>query len=379
MKKKPVLKTAVFSLLPCVLALGLAELAVRVVYYQRNGPSRLGILQVYHSLVNSIASLKKPDVPEIQVDSRRFTEDPILGFKTVPGIHTVRYRVRQKTMVTKEIVGDDGYRTTAPNPSAYEGRPELWFYGCSFTWGESVNNDETFPWLVQSALPGWRVRNLARPAYSNVHALLQLEQSIRNGERLPEIAVFVFNDFHMHRNVAAPSWLAELRPARLLSSGSPDHQFLSYRYPRASISRDGNFWVDYVRLDETKNDGPESDPSYQELITKIVFYRALELCASHEIAPVFAFQSGRASRLMLKYAAQIGYNVVDFSVNLNADGFRYRNLPFDTHPNPSGQQQYFKRILPAIVQLTSRTPRRSPAMKTSRRTDGSHPQRSGEP
>jgi hypothetical protein len=227
------------------------------------------------------------------------------------------------------------------------GKPELWFFGCSYVWGYSVNNDEAFPWLVQKSVPGWRIRNLARSGYSNLHALLQLETAVRNGERLPEVAVFVFDNSLPARNVGAPSWLSLLHAFKTMTV---------YSYPRALINQEGNFSVEYVPLVEKSWKG-KADPqdSYAILITKIIFYRLLNLCLSHGIKPVFALQQGSRNNAIVRYAGEIGFEVVDISVDLQSDHGKYRNLPFDGHPNPLAHLEYYRRILPTVLSLTKET------------------------
>jgi hypothetical protein len=239
MFKQRWIKTVLFSLLPSILLLSCVELLVRVVYYQKHAPYTLGLVQVLRSAQQHLNSY---NAVEVVADARRFEADPILGYKTIPGAYTVTFRTKGKTLLTREIIGADGYRTTALNPSEYMGKPELWFLGCSYTWGYSVNNDQTFPWLIQQSVSGWRVRNLGRSGYSDLHALLQLETAVRNGERLPEIAVFVFEDFHPERNAGSPKWLAQIHSA-------PDMPV--YLYPRAVLDPAGRFSVEYVPLVES--------------------------------------------------------------------------------------------------------------------------------
>ena len=362
MPRKALFKTIAFSLLPCLLLLLLVELSVRIVFYQKHAPYSSGVLQVFKTLSHRLdsykAQTKRAEAREVMADGRLFEEDSVLGYKTIPGAHTVTYRIGGRKLVTRVIVGADGYRTTASNPSDYRGRPELWVFGCSFTWGESINNDQTFPWLIQKSLTGWRIRNLARPAYSNLHALLQLEEAVKNKERLPEIAVFVFNDFHAERNVGAPSWLSQLRTARAGVTGPSglQHIYRGYRYPRAVINPEGNFTIEYVPLiEESERGQADPDRSYTALVSEIIFHRLFKLCVSHGILPVFALQGGSPDNPIVKYVSETGFEVVDMSVDLNADhGQKYRNVPFDPHPNALAQSRYYERIMPTILQLTQR-------------------------
>jgi len=377
MSKQTLFKTVIFSLLPCFLLLFGVELLVRIVYFQRHSQYRFGILQVFRSAQRRIMPYKisykaKREQAEVIAD-RRFEEDPILGYRTIPGAHTVSFRIGGKTLVTREIVGADGYRTTALNPSDYLGKPELWFFGGSYTWGYSVNNDQTFPWLIQKSVPGWRIRNLAGAGYSNLHAMLQLETAIRNGGRLPEIAVFIFDYSQPARNAGSPSWLSVLHSAPTAGLNSIGPTMPVYRYPRALINPEGNFSIEYVPLVEKSWKGKaDFTDSYMTEISKIIFYRILKLCSSHGVKPVFVLQGGSLNDPIVKYASEIGFEVHDISIDFKADNGKYRNFPFDSHPSPLAHLEYYKRILPTILRLTHETPRRSdsPASGISASSDG---------
>jgi hypothetical protein len=38
-------------------------------------------------------------------------------------------------------------------------KPEIWLFGCSFTHGWSLNDEETYPWVLQERLPMYEVVN----------------------------------------------------------------------------------------------------------------------------------------------------------------------------------------------------------------------------
>ncbi|MCG2660978.1 MAG: hypothetical protein L6437_12125, partial [Kiritimatiellae bacterium] len=155
--------------------------------------------------------------PEITISPNRqfFLDDPILGYRNNPGTYTITITNRQvgKSLAFKVVVDDQGYRTTSPSPKVYEGKPEIWLFGCSYTWGWELNNPETFPWLLQARLVDYKINNYAVAGYGNVHGYLQLKQALDQG-RLAIMAVFVYNYFHLPRNVAAPSRLMEFQSVR---------------------------------------------------------------------------------------------------------------------------------------------------------------------
>ena len=72
---------------------------------------------------------------------------PTLGYTPTPGQFRQPYPLGRGTWTATH--GRDRTRITRPGPSA--GRVGVWIFGCSFTYGCNVNDDETYPWLVQRA------------------------------------------------------------------------------------------------------------------------------------------------------------------------------------------------------------------------------------
>ncbi len=69
---------------------------------------------------------------------------------------------------------DKGSRMTPASPVYATGR-DLVFFGCSFTFGTGVNDDETLPNGVARRVPGWRVTNYGFGGYGPSHMLRRIE------------------------------------------------------------------------------------------------------------------------------------------------------------------------------------------------------------
>ncbi len=337
-------------MIPLLLLLATAEMAVRAYYYQKHASYPAGLVQIYEKLL----ALKGPATAGARhVGQPYFQADPVIGYKYQPGVHGEAYVQGNRRLDYRVTIGTDGFRITSANPEAYAGKPGIWIFGCSFTWGLGENDAETFPWLLQRDLPNWRVRNLAIQGYGNLPALLLLNDAAANGKPMPAIAVFVYDTFHMERNVG--------RPAYLLSMSRDEYgDDKGIRFVRAKIDPEGNFQIEHVELREQLWRS-QADPgsAYEILVTQVIFYRISEFCRQHGIIPVFAIQTLEKSDPLPAYAAGLGFRVVDFSINLEeAGGFKYRNFPFDGHPNKLAHAEYAKRLLPTIQALLSTTPAR---------------------
>ena len=335
-----ILKKTAFSLIPLLLFALMAELAIRVYFYQKHGPYSTGISALYHQLV----SWKERRYADAKQIPPLFQRDPVVGYKSVPGVHELVFERGRQTLKAKVTIGKDGYRVTSPDPERYVGKPEIWIFGCSFTYGWGLNDQDTYSWLLQKRFPGWRVRNLGQPGYGNLQALLQLEHAVSAGERLPAIALFVYNPFHRERNAGAYSFLS-----RMTGHGTAD-----YSYPIAAINEAGLVDVQWVYLHTAGKPRPDPEDWYDIAVTKPIFYRLWTLCSSHHIRPIFGLQSGTTNDPIAQYAKHRGFTVINFSVDLREDsGRKYQNLPFDTHPNRLANLEYAHKLIPELLEATS--------------------------
>ncbi len=184
-------KLTVFSLLPLLTLLAAVEVAVRVYFYQRHSPYVSGIAQLYATL-RARPTEQRVGVTTVLTAEPVFQQDSVVGYRGVPGTHSVTFSREGRALSSTVMFGEDGYRTTSPNPAKYADRPGLWIFGASALYGYGLSNEDTLPWLLQDALPGWAVRNFAMPGFGNLQALLQLTSAAETRERLPAVAVFVY-------------------------------------------------------------------------------------------------------------------------------------------------------------------------------------------
>jgi len=349
------MKKVVLAAVPVTVILLFAELGVRSLYYQQHAPYSSGLAHLLHRL----RSLKVPPEATTKHVYQKpfFRPDPVTGYSHVPGVHEISLVGKSGTLNFRAVIDADGYRTTSPRPEAHAGQPEVWIFGCSFTWGFGLNNEKSFPWLVQTELPEFCVRNLAGHGFGDVQALLQLQHAIAQGKKLPVAAVFSYNPFHRDRNVAMPSWLMGVWEAQraLVELKGASGDMGNRQFVRASLNADGNFQVALVPMNPQALAAERDPDEYFRLqMTKIIFYRLLQLCKAHEITPIFALQSGGPDDEVFLYAGQLGYTMVNQSLNLDEDdGYKYRLRPYDTHVNELAHQLYKASLMPVLKQSVS--------------------------
>lgn len=133
--------------------------------------------------------------------------DPLLGHRPQPNTQ-FRSRLRHDGKTIYEVTytfDDKGLRISPPDPPEAEPNCVL-FFGCSYTFGEGVNDQETMPYRVGLALQGRAgVRNLGFMGYGPHHMLAAIEGGFTDnlGCR-PRHAVLWTMEHHVVR--AAGKW-----------------------------------------------------------------------------------------------------------------------------------------------------------------------------
>ena len=213
----------------------------------------------------------------------------------------------------------------------HDGRPEIWIFGCSFTWGYPLDNEDTYPWLLQRRLPGFRVRNFGVQGVGNVRALRQLRELLEEQQREPPVlAVFAYASFHKRRNLGG----AVDDPS---ATGLGPSHLLDYRALLSAEALD-------VPVPERIQDPATR---HENQVTIALFREILALCRAHDIVPVLGMLTvkGRGDPVVTD-ARQQGFHVVDMGVDFR---LAVHNLmPYDNHPNAEANIIYAQRLLGPI-------------------------------
>ena len=154
--------------------------------------------------------------------------DPEIGWVLNPG--SIEYRNRlvdAQGVLQYDVVYsiESGRRKTPPPVSA---GPELIAAGCSFTFGHGLNDQDTWPWLLQEKLPNYRVVNAGCMGYGTDQALLVTEREVRQHPSQVSAVIFGFGDFQIERNRCTQGWLGTVypfsKPLFALRAGDVEYQ-----------------------------------------------------------------------------------------------------------------------------------------------------------
>ena len=135
----------------------------------------------------------------IQVDpgGTFFRAHPTLGYTHIPGRFTVTLgsgysfnvaHLPNTLRITRPI---DSYKKP-------ERKEEIWIFGGSFTHGWSINDEETYPWLLQERFPEYDVVNFGVSGYGTIHSMLQFREALKT--KTPKVAILAYAGFHDERN-----------------------------------------------------------------------------------------------------------------------------------------------------------------------------------
>lgn len=281
-----------------------------------------------------------------------YVPDDLLGFRADPGVYRHIY-LRQdaphkkwKSMETRVTINPDGTRWTGNVNNPTSGR--IFFFGDSYVFGSGVSDEQTFPYLLQQAMPNREVKLYALGGYSLTHAYLNFER-IRDTIRPQDTIVIGYSSFLDVRNVIAPSRLREVREWWDLYS--PEAQDRRNRLlPGASVDNRGNVQVNYIQENCLENDGycDQKDPHPMDM--KLVTAALINHIATSTEARVYLLHLYGRTRPMGKLL-----ELVDDSVTLisalggDFEHFVWDDIEgFDPHPGPYWHYSISRKLIESL-------------------------------
>jgi hypothetical protein len=283
-----------------------------------------------------------------------YVPDPVLGYALRPGSYDVTLPGGLRFHATHDA---ERHRATAaaPGERAAGGRvrPEIWIFGDSFSYGWALDDERTYPWLLQQAFPGHRVTNFGVGGYGTLHALLQLEAALRARPR-PALVVLAHNFFHDPRNTFSRVRRREVAPwNRLGPIGHP----IARLAPDAGLAF-GSAPVEYGELPGMRRSAlanllatawdvlDDRRLRSGEVTRRLLARFVAEAGAGVTPVVVVTLEASPANAPTLDFAASLGARVADVSVDLRLR--ENTNLPYDGHPSALAQRRYAQRLAPVI-------------------------------
>lgn len=200
-----------------------------------------------------------------------FAEDPEQGYRANPGRYIFRYsglkQGKSEHLDAVVTVSADGTRSTG-NARADAAR-RIFVLGDSYVFGDGVNDEQTFSFLLQTAFPDASVHLHALAGYSWANALVTMER-IKDRIRPGDIVVLGYAYYYKERHVAAPSRLRSIRD--WMASTFPDVELdPKDRLIRARLDGGNRLILDTIpmhcKFDPAYCNGPAPSPDYVDRVS----------------------------------------------------------------------------------------------------------------
>lgn len=305
---------------------------------------------VFRKIVGPWKVGSRAAVPILEPARTYYTKHPALGYLPGPGTFKVTLPGNYSFRITHL---PNGLRITHPLDT-YPGKAkkEIWIFGCSFTEGWTLNDEETYPWLIQEQVKDYELVNFGVSGYATVQSLIQFREAIEKGKK-PALVVLTYASFHDRRNTLTRAWMK----TRMSFGASRDLGEVKLPYMRWSANQKPELFyrpVEYHEVplarysalantvDETYNRILDKTYHSHE-VSKALIEDFANLCNANQINFIVAgITSDALTNEMLEYCKSRGTTTVDISVDLGIK--ENTNLPYDNHPSAIANQQYARKL-----------------------------------
>ena len=269
-----------------------------------------------------------------------YSADKDLGYSLNPGSFVMTYRKKNRAG------GDDLLKTTftiKQDRTRYVGTPSetvrrnVYVFGDSFVFGEGVNDEQTFTYLLQNTFQNTRFVLYAVGGYSLTQSYINF-QKIKDQIRDTDLIILGYAEWYKTRNVAAPSRLREYGEPRPMISDT------QIKHARARVEADGRLTVDFVpifcKFNRSYCDSP--DPSLENM-NRVAVELINSIAEGTKATVVLLHFDGRKDDPVLK---AISMKVKLLSAAEEDFDYKVRDdvMHFDGHPGPYWHFAIFTKV-----------------------------------
>ncbi len=327
----------ILSVLGICLGLAIAELSVRLLGFQPYG-------------VNKV---------DVKFEPSNFAQpDSLLGYSAKIGAFT---SILKESLHSTAIHWPDQSRATRHNQtdSLFMDKPRTHLYGCSFMYGQYLDDTMHIGWKMQQQLPIFDVRNYAFGGYGTIQPLLQLQQHLQQGLR-PKWVVLGYASFWDERNVMPRSRL------KILSSyENQKESMIKVQWPSVILEEPASFSVEkspfiyepsllveqsaLANLAENMLFQIERDLKAERVTSELIVDSIQKLSAAYDFELlIVGMKKDRATAEFLKHCSNQGIRTIDVAVDLL--GAEYTLHPLDRHPNSKAHSIFADKVAAYINQ-----------------------------
>jgi len=240
-----------------------------------------------------------------------------------------------------------GHRITHPldTYNASRQKPEIWIFGCSWTYGWSLSDEETFPWLLQERFPEYEVVNFGMDGYGTTHSAMQFREALKS--KSPKVVILAYAGFHDVRNTLSRVRRKSVAPHNKLGAPvvHPNAQLENgvLRYSVEQVEyREFPFMrrLALVHYLEWKYIGRETVRHQNRAVTLAIIADMADLAKKHEASFMIAGIS--TAQPTLEWAKRKGIPGIDISVDRTIP--ENTNRPHDSHPSALANRKLADRL-----------------------------------
>ncbi|WP_428659649.1 hypothetical protein [Runella sp.] len=278
--------------------------------------------------------------------------DEFLGRKPIPS-HNFKW---VKTMNGKPVIDivmhvDSLSRRITPFADSTTAKRDKYalFFGCSFTYGDAVNDNETMPYYFQKDNVGYQAYNYGFFGYSPRHMLARLQHQdlTKQIAQKQGFAVYTYIEDHVNRAIPSAGWIGMYDgyfPDVVESTMQTDGVYrfvhpLKYRFGmmvfkskvRQHFAMDFPFAYRPKDYELTANLIKKSQEEYKKQFKNDRFYVVIYPDAVKKDSPMIGLLKAR------------GINVIDYR-NLFPFPSKKYQLQHDGHPNPEAHRLLMEQL-----------------------------------
>jgi hypothetical protein len=269
---------------------------------------------------------------------------PTLGYTGLPGSFVGTMPTGYSFRATHL---PSGRRITHPLDT-YDGshrKPEIWIFGCSWTYGWSLSDEETFPWLLQERFPEYEVVNFGMDGYGTTHSAMQFREALKS--KSPKVVILAYAGFHDVRNTlsrvrrkyVAPHNKLEapvVHPNARLENGELRYSVEQVEYTEFPLMRHSAL-VHYLEWRYIAHETPRHQ---NRAVTLAIIADMADLAKKHEASFVLAAIDG--AQETLAWAKDKDIPGLDISVDRTLP--ENSNRPHDSHPSALANRRFADKL-----------------------------------
>jgi len=271
-----------------------------------------------------------------------FMRNDALGYKPQPSMRVSSIRKANGATIYSAVYTTDAHgRRLTPQPRLSE-PPKRFalFFGCSYTFGEGLNDNETLPLFFSRSAPLYRAYNYGLSGYGPQQMLEHLKRQAM-AEEISEqhgIGVYTFMDHHVKRVIGAMrsySLWADIMPYYYLNGQNSLIRNGCFKTGRPVLNR--LYWllnksqvVQYFNLDL-----PRINENHFKLTARILEESAVLFNKKFPGSQLYIlfYPGSRWSTRIKPYLERAGIKSIDYSQLFDPQQPEY-HIAGDIHPSP---------------------------------------------